>query len=139
MINILLHHEIVNHLRSRVYPVDYPRGNCPNLNPPSIRRSFNALDHLRCNVSWKLLRCGSSCLVYSFEDRLPDSIEEEISPRALKPPLKMGRIAVAAVVSLWVIPISVLVDRVVPDPYMVAHPSVSRFSSRLVLVFGHAR
>ncbi|XP_018684086.2 dol-P-Glc:Glc(2)Man(9)GlcNAc(2)-PP-Dol alpha-1,2-glucosyltransferase isoform X3 [Musa acuminata AAA Group] len=30
----------------------------------------------------------------------------------------MGRIAVAAVVSLWVIPISVLVDRVVPDPYM---------------------
>ncbi|XVF08088.1 hypothetical protein REPUB_Repub06bG0195800 [Reevesia pubescens] len=30
----------------------------------------------------------------------------------------MGRIAVAAIVSLWVIPISILVNRVVPDPYM---------------------
>ncbi|XP_038985214.1 dol-P-Glc:Glc(2)Man(9)GlcNAc(2)-PP-Dol alpha-1,2-glucosyltransferase isoform X3 [Phoenix dactylifera] len=30
----------------------------------------------------------------------------------------MGRIAVAAVVSLWAIPISILVNRIVPDPYM---------------------
>ncbi|WOL08428.1 hypothetical protein Cni_G17181 [Canna indica] len=30
----------------------------------------------------------------------------------------MGRLTVAAVVSLWAIPISILVDRVVPDPYM---------------------
>lgn len=31
----------------------------------------------------------------------------------------MGRIAVAAIVSFWVIPISILVNRVVPEPYMV--------------------
>ncbi|KAB2066516.1 hypothetical protein ES319_A09G166000v1 [Gossypium barbadense] len=30
----------------------------------------------------------------------------------------MGRIATAAIVSLWVIPVSVLVNRIVPDPYM---------------------
>ncbi|KAH9735887.1 Dol-P-Glc:Glc(2)Man(9)GlcNAc(2)-PP-Dol alpha-1,2-glucosyltransferase [Citrus sinensis] len=30
----------------------------------------------------------------------------------------MGRIAVAAIVSFWVIPISILVNRVVPEPYM---------------------
>ncbi|KAL6987610.1 glucosyltransferase [Sarracenia purpurea var. burkii] len=30
----------------------------------------------------------------------------------------MGRIAVAVIVSSWVIPISVLVNRIVPDPYM---------------------
>ncbi|KAK6244875.1 hypothetical protein QUC31_011284 [Theobroma cacao] len=30
----------------------------------------------------------------------------------------MGRIAVAAIVSVWVIPISILVNRIVPDPYM---------------------
>ncbi|KAI9154113.1 hypothetical protein LWI28_021129 [Acer negundo] len=30
----------------------------------------------------------------------------------------MGRIAVAAIVSMWVIPVSILVNRVVPDPYM---------------------
>ncbi|XP_057971407.1 dol-P-Glc:Glc(2)Man(9)GlcNAc(2)-PP-Dol alpha-1,2-glucosyltransferase isoform X2 [Malania oleifera] len=30
----------------------------------------------------------------------------------------MGRIAVAALVSLWVIPISILVNHIVPDPYM---------------------
>ena len=31
----------------------------------------------------------------------------------------MGKIAVAAIVSVWVIPISILVNRIVPDPYMV--------------------
>ncbi|RWW02955.1 hypothetical protein GW17_00033936 [Ensete ventricosum] len=46
----------------------------------------------------------------------------------------MGRIAVAAVVSLWVIPISVLVDRVVPDPYMVAHPCSAIFLSNCCLL-----
>ncbi|XVE76362.1 hypothetical protein DITRI_Ditri12bG0166200 [Diplodiscus trichospermus] len=30
----------------------------------------------------------------------------------------MGKIAVAAIVSAWVIPISILVNRIVPDPYM---------------------
>ncbi|KAJ4842680.1 hypothetical protein Tsubulata_014902 [Turnera subulata] len=30
----------------------------------------------------------------------------------------MGRVAVALTVSLWVIPISILVNRIVPDPYM---------------------
>ncbi|XP_023518927.1 dol-P-Glc:Glc(2)Man(9)GlcNAc(2)-PP-Dol alpha-1,2-glucosyltransferase [Cucurbita pepo subsp. pepo] len=30
----------------------------------------------------------------------------------------MGRIVVAAIVSLWVVPISILVNRIVPDPYM---------------------
>ncbi|KAK8337356.1 hypothetical protein V6Z12_A09G179400 [Gossypium hirsutum] len=30
----------------------------------------------------------------------------------------MGRIATGAIVSLWVIPVSVLVNRIVPDPYM---------------------
>ncbi|XWS67060.1 hypothetical protein CRYUN_Cryun05aG0254200 [Craigia yunnanensis] len=30
----------------------------------------------------------------------------------------MGKIAVAAIVSVWVIPISILVNRIVPDPYM---------------------
>ncbi|XP_073313135.1 dol-P-Glc:Glc(2)Man(9)GlcNAc(2)-PP-Dol alpha-1,2-glucosyltransferase isoform X2 [Primulina huaijiensis] len=30
----------------------------------------------------------------------------------------MGRVAVAAAVSLWLIPISILVNRIVPDPYM---------------------
>ncbi|XVF76633.1 hypothetical protein PTKIN_Ptkin13bG0282000 [Pterospermum kingtungense] len=30
----------------------------------------------------------------------------------------MSRIAVAAIVSVWVIPISILVNRIVPDPYM---------------------
>ncbi|KAL4284362.1 hypothetical protein GQ457_16G022710 [Hibiscus cannabinus] len=30
----------------------------------------------------------------------------------------MGRIATAAIVSLWVIPVSILVNRIVPDPYM---------------------
>ncbi|KAK1403577.1 hypothetical protein POM88_003182 [Heracleum sosnowskyi] len=30
----------------------------------------------------------------------------------------MGRLAVAAIVSSWVIPISILVNRIVPDPYM---------------------
>ncbi|PKA61908.1 alpha-1,2-glucosyltransferase [Apostasia shenzhenica] len=30
----------------------------------------------------------------------------------------MGRMAVAAIVSLWVIPISIAVNRIVPDPYM---------------------
>ncbi|XP_073026341.1 dol-P-Glc:Glc(2)Man(9)GlcNAc(2)-PP-Dol alpha-1,2-glucosyltransferase isoform X2 [Primulina eburnea] len=30
----------------------------------------------------------------------------------------MGRVAVAAAVSMWVIPISILVNRIVPDPYM---------------------
>ncbi|KAF8402903.1 hypothetical protein HHK36_010995 [Tetracentron sinense] len=30
----------------------------------------------------------------------------------------MGKIAVAAIVSLWVIPISIMVDRIVPEPYM---------------------
>ncbi|KAL5549970.1 hypothetical protein UlMin_000146 [Ulmus minor] len=30
----------------------------------------------------------------------------------------MGRIAVAAIVSLWVLPISILVNRIVPHPYM---------------------
>ncbi|XP_021289075.1 dol-P-Glc:Glc(2)Man(9)GlcNAc(2)-PP-Dol alpha-1,2-glucosyltransferase [Herrania umbratica] len=30
----------------------------------------------------------------------------------------MGRIAVAAIVSVWAIPISILVNRIVPDPYM---------------------
>lgn len=30
----------------------------------------------------------------------------------------MGRVAVAAIVSLWVVPVSVLVNRVVPEPYM---------------------
>lgn len=30
----------------------------------------------------------------------------------------MGRLAVAAIVSLWVVPISILVNRILPDPYM---------------------
>ncbi|KAI4364147.1 hypothetical protein MLD38_020277 [Melastoma candidum] len=30
----------------------------------------------------------------------------------------MGRLTVAAIVSIWVVPISILVNRVVPDPYM---------------------
>ncbi|KAL6277898.1 hypothetical protein ACE6H2_021499 [Prunus campanulata] len=30
----------------------------------------------------------------------------------------MGRIAVAAIVSLWVVPISILVNQIVPEPYM---------------------
>ncbi|XWS55667.1 hypothetical protein CRYUN_Cryun09bG0020700 [Craigia yunnanensis] len=30
----------------------------------------------------------------------------------------MGKIAVAAIVSVWLIPISILVNRIVPDPYM---------------------
>uniref|UniRef100_A0A2P2KJG5 Dol-P-Glc:Glc(2)Man(9)GlcNAc(2)-PP-Dol alpha-1,2-glucosyltransferase n=1 Tax=Rhizophora mucronata TaxID=61149 RepID=A0A2P2KJG5_RHIMU len=30
----------------------------------------------------------------------------------------MGRVAVAVIVSLWVIPVSILVNRIVPDPYM---------------------
>ncbi|KAK8708948.1 hypothetical protein V6N13_059983 [Hibiscus sabdariffa] len=30
----------------------------------------------------------------------------------------MGRIATAGIVSLWVIPVSILVNRIVPDPYM---------------------
>ncbi|XP_022744551.1 dol-P-Glc:Glc(2)Man(9)GlcNAc(2)-PP-Dol alpha-1,2-glucosyltransferase-like isoform X2 [Durio zibethinus] len=30
----------------------------------------------------------------------------------------MGKIAVAAIVSIWVIPVSILVNRIVPDPYM---------------------
>lgn len=32
----------------------------------------------------------------------------------------MGRLAVAAIVSLWVVPISILVNRILPDPYMVS-------------------
>lgn len=32
----------------------------------------------------------------------------------------MGRVEVAVIVSLWVIPISILVNRIVPDPYMVS-------------------
>lgn len=32
---------------------------------------------------------------------------------------EMGRMMVAAIVSIWVIPMSILVNRIVPDPYMV--------------------
>lgn len=31
----------------------------------------------------------------------------------------MGRLAVAAIVSMWVIPVSFLVNSIVPEPYMV--------------------
>lgn len=31
----------------------------------------------------------------------------------------MGRVAVAVIVSLWVVPMSILVNRVVPEPFMV--------------------
>jgi alpha-1,2-glucosyltransferase len=33
----------------------------------------------------------------------------------------MGRLAVAAAVAAWAVPVAVLVDSVVPDPYMVSH------------------
>lgn len=35
---------------------------------------------------------------------------------------EMGRRTVAVVVALWVVSISVVVDRIVPDPYMVREP-----------------
>lgn len=35
----------------------------------------------------------------------------------------MGRIAVAAIVSSWVVPISILVNRIVSEPYMVKLPN----------------
>lgn len=32
----------------------------------------------------------------------------------------MGKVALAVIVSLWVIPISMLVNHIVPEPYMVS-------------------
>ena len=32
----------------------------------------------------------------------------------------MGKVAVAVIVSLWVISVSILVNRIVPEPYMVS-------------------
>jgi len=31
----------------------------------------------------------------------------------------MGKLAVAAITSLWVIPMSIIVNHIVPEPYMV--------------------
>ena len=44
----------------------------------------------------------------------------------------MGRLAVAAVVAAWAVPVAVLVDSVVPDPYMVSYlPRSCWFTSEL--------
>ena len=47
-------------------------------------------------------------------------------------PWGMGRLAVAAAVAAWAIPIALLVDSVVPAPYMVSHlPRIRLFTSEL--------
>lgn len=48
----------------------------------------------------------------------------------------MGRIAVAAIVTLWVVPISVLVNHIVPEPYMVKPnpPKIATFIGSIGLL-----
>ena len=48
-------------------------------------------------------------------------------------PSTMGRITVAVLVGLWVIPISIIVNRIVPHPYMVCNYWLRRLSALCVL------
>ena len=46
----------------------------------------------------------------------------------------MGKIALAVIVSLWVIPTTVMVNRIVPEPYMVRKKFIKLGNRQLLIL-----
>lgn len=47
---------------------------------------------------------------------------------------EMGKIALAVIVSLWVIPTTVMVNRIVPEPYMVRKKFIKLGNRQLLIL-----